>query len=435
MSFEYFQKPVNKTRRIPYSTKIMPRTVKRARSSAPAPRAGGATKKFRSASVLKKKRGKRVLRGKKRSIRRGAGSSRAKFAAKVASTLMGDRTVMYSFVDNIESAGTTNAAGVQIMWSSLQLQTQGGVTILGERLCGHIDDPQVLLECMQSGTPATAISGAATTTSSAKATFTRMLRKSWKASYKITNAQSAPCEVWEYRCQARRDMSETPDTVLGLAFSTSIVAGVGSTVVPAGLPTSPIVRTTLGATPFMSNPFTRNYKIVKVKKRIIMPARWWQISYSAVKPRIYSYRDVSTGNDNSTTTATRVMFKGQRFSLFVASGTAASFSAADVGKRIGVSNVGLMVDQRVKVHYAMFGDSASTTTAGVFAAGFAATDGPQVPLPQVQNQPLYSIGTLTTANGAVQAIVTPATAPPGAAGGVDVTMSSLVASGTTGPFT
>lgn len=128
------------------------------------------------------------------------------------------------------------------------------------------------------------------------------------------------------------------------------------------------------------------------------------------------------------------MLKGQRFSLMVANGTCATFSAATAGNRIGVSNVYIAIDQRVKVHYAMFGDSATTATGGVFVAGFAANDGPQIPLPQVQNQPLYSIGTVTTANGTVQPMVTAATAPPGIAAGVDVVQSSLVAAGTTGPF-
>lgn len=434
MSYAHFQNRSNRPRKIPYSVAIMPPKAKRARSSRPALRAGGATKKYRSASVFKKKSGKRVLRGKRRSTKRVAGSSRAKFAAKVASTLMGDRTVLYAFADNIESTGTTNAAGVQIMWSNLTLTVQQSVTIIGGRLPCHIDDPQVLLECMQSGTPATAQSGAASTTSAVKATFTKMLRKSWESRYKITNVATAPVEVWEYRCQARRDMNIQPSAILGLAWNSTIAAAVGSTTVPAALPTGQLGPTTLGATPFMCNQFVRNYKIVKVRKRTIMPAKWWTLRYANRKPRIYSYKDTGDGDDNNATTATRVMLKGQRFSLMVANGTCATFSAATAGNRIGVSNVYIAIDQRVKVHYAMFGDSATTATGGVFVAGFAANDGPQIPLPQVQNQPLYSIGTVTTANGTVQPMVTAATAPPGIAAGVDVVQSSLVAAGTTGPF-
>lgn len=397
--------------------------------------AGGAKKRSTSVRV-KRRRTKSKGRGSKRSFKRkGGGQSRAKFAAKVASTLMGDRTVLYAFQDNIESTGTTNAAATQIMWSQLTLSTQGGATIIGGRLPGHIDDPQVLLECMQSGTPATAQSGAASTTSAVKATFTKMLRKSWESRYKLTNVATAPVEVWEYRCQARRDMTVQPSSVLGLAWNTTIAAGVGSTTVPAALPTGQLGPTTLGATPFMCNQFVRNYKIVKVKKRTIMPAKWWSIKYSARKPRIYSYKDTGDGDDNSATTANRVMLRGQRFSLFVANGTCATYSAADVGKRIGVSNVYIAIDQRVKVHYAMFGDSATTATGGVFLSGFSSTDGPQIPLPQVQNQPLYSIGTVTTTNGTVQPMVAAAGAPPTIAGGVDIAMSSLVAVGTTGPFT
>lgn len=413
----------------------MPPKAKRARSLVPARRAGGATKKYRSASVYKKKSGKRVSHGKRRSTKRVAGSSRAKFAAKVASTLMGDRTVMYAFADNIESTGTTNGPGVQIMWSNLTLGTQQGVAIIGGRLPCHIDDPQVLLECMQSGTPATAQSGAASTTSAVKATYTKMLRKSWSSSYKMTNVGTAPVEIWEYRCQARRDMTISPSGTLALAWNTTIAAAVGSTTVNSALTLGQIGPTTLGATPFMNNTFVRNYKIVKVRKRTVMPAKWWTLKYGNKKPRIYSYKDTCDGDDNSATTANRLILRGQRFSLMVANGTCATFSAATAGNRIGLSNVYIAVDQRVKVHYAMFGDSATTATSGVFVAGFAANDGPQIPLPQVQNQPLYSIGTVTTANGTVQPIVTVAAAPPAVAGGVDVVQSSLVAAGTTGPFT
>lgn len=107
---------------------------------------------------------------------------------------------------------------------------------------------------MQSGTPATAQSGAASTTSAVKATFTKMLRKSWESRYKITNVATAPVEVWEYRCQARRDMNIQPSAILGLAWNSTIAAAVGSTTVPAALPTGQLGPTTLGATPFMWDP-------------------------------------------------------------------------------------------------------------------------------------------------------------------------------------
>lgn len=405
--------------------------AKRARSSKPARRAGGATKKFRSASVSRKKSGKRVSRGKRRSTKHAVGSSKARFAAKIASTLCGDRTVLYAFQDQITLTGTTANAVTQKMWSKLTgITTQLSVAILGSRMAGHVHDPQVLLECMQSGTPATAVSGGTTTTSAVKAAYTKMLVKSYKNSYKMTNAQTSPVEIWEYRVQARRDMTIDVDTVLSLAFTATVAQAVGSTTVLSALTVNPVSASTLGATPFMSNSFTRQYKIVKVKKRVIMPGKWWIISYSSIKPKIFSYKDLSDGDDNSATLASRIMLRGQRVSLFVASGTAASTAHTGGGTLVGLSNVNLLIDQRVKIHYAMFGDSATTSTGGVFLAGFSAADGPQIPLPQVQNQPLYSIGTVTTANGTVQPMVTSATAAIAITGGVDGAQANPLA----GPF-
>lgn len=280
-------------------------------------------------------------------------------------------------------------------------------------------------------------SSGATSGDTRQVNYGKILRKTWVSRYKMTNAQTSPVEIWEYRCMARGDSTVPPDTILTKAWGATANEVKYNAVAALAIatPTNPLISTTLGATPFMCNPFCAQYKILKVKKRIIMPGKWWSVAYKSLKPRVYSAQRIMRGEITAVSNGpapTFVMLKGQKFSLFVASGTAASNVGSAAGFEVGLSNVNLLVDHRVKVHYSIFPHQYSTGAAGVFQAGFSAADGPQIPLPQVQNQPLYAIGTVSTTNGTVQPMVNSAAGPLTVSGGVD---SAACTTTTAGPIT
>lgn len=280
--------------------------------------------------------------------------------------------------------------------------------MVGQRNALHIDDPQVLAECVFQAPGGGAVN-----------TAQKIIRKTYKVEYKMTNAQTSPCTVWEYRIMARNDLDNSSfDSVAEILAAPFGQPYSNSSAIT---PTTPVVPTTYGATPFMSNPFTTNFKVLKVKKRVIMPAKWWSIKYSVTKPREYSLQRFMKGDQftTATDTVTTKIAKGQRLSLFVAHGSAASNDESAAGFEIGISNVNLLVEHTVKVSFANVHTVYAQSGGGVFQAGFAAQA--QIPLPQVQNQPLYTIGL----GAAAESAVVPMGAQSAGAtttGGVDIAM-------------
>lgn len=370
---------------------------------------GGVKKRSRSAGVSTTRRS--TWRGFKRSKSRGGGVSKS-FVAKLSRALTAVQHLQYSLQDRITVTGTLNSVATQIMWTGLKLLTQGGVTITGARNALHLDDPKVLLEC-----------GYQASAGGVDIAPNKIVRNSYKTMYKITNAQSSPCEIWEYRCMARQDLSaaafDTVEEVLASAF--------GRTGTGTQLGTAVISSTVPYATPYMSNPFVTQFKILKVKKRTLMPARWWTLKYARLKPKQFNLGKFMQGGvfDASTDEPTIKMARGDTFSLFVAKGTAASNEESNAGFEIGLSNVNLLVELMVNVAFCQVKGELQATAGGTRLAGFG--NSAQIPLPQVQNQPLYTIITGNPAaaigtQGDVVHMVGQAPGNTGLTGGCDVPM-------------
>lgn len=328
-----------------------------------------------------KKRGFKVKRKNSYAGRQRRAMGSGALQSKVRNIVMDSLTADNSFIENyadrvLTSASTINNVAQQYMWCSNQITQDNVAQYTKSNLL--LDDPLELEKIF--------------TNISNKPTC-RFTRKSVEKELTLTNTETTPVEIWEYRCQARRDLATLPDTYLNTGF-------VGA---EAGI-TGKVTQIMIGATPFMNPEFTAQFKIVKVRKRIIQPARAWCIKYKQQKNRLFNRASVSPASDGVNVVPWKIM-RGQRLSAFVAHGSYAANTAATANHKYGMGNVGLGLIFKTRYHYSWTEDRDIATgySNGIFGftqGGTSSTAGHGA-IPTVCNHPDSVIQPLTYVAGAV----------------------------------
>lgn len=273
-----------------------------------------------------------------------------------------DNAFVQCYVDTILSVGTTNAVANQVCWANNQ-QASIGVPANGYNNL-LLDDPVLLTSIMYQAVN--------------NVIAVQFWRKSYEIEAMLTNCESNPVEIWEYRCQARRDQPNgvTLQGMMAGGFSDAN-AGYGSQK-PLN---SPVI---LGATPYMNPRVTAQYKIVKVRKRLLRPSQTWKIRYALKRPRKYTNESLNPASVVAST-AYEVL-KGQRISLFIANGTYCTNAGANATYKAGIGNVNIGIVYKIRIHYSYISDTTVSTGTNQTAAGFSSRDA-NCPAPIVVNHP------------------------------------------------
>lgn len=309
---------------------------------------------------------------------------------------LGDRALLYTYVDEPTFVNTTGAVGNQCVWSNNTVASAGNVAALQYPNL-MLDDGQHLYTMFRDAYAQTGAQGGSNI---------RVVRKSAQVSCRIVNCETSNVELWEYRCAARRDQTVSPQLKLNETADVEVVGQV------AGAPIVPIVGTitggnvypmTTGATPFMFHGFTSQFKVLKVRKWELKPGQKKKITYRFKKPKVFKSANVMSTvgtilNGAASTSVPYTVRKGQAFSLFVAKGTFSTLSTAGATFTRGISNINLGMEYHVKYHYSYGMVNYAASTAFPSIPGFSANVA-QAPLPVIANQPISTIAPITTTNG------------------------------------
>jgi len=294
----------------------------------------------------------------------------------VQNQLTADNSYVFNYADQVVSNSVINAAATQTMWAMNQAASIGTTTNTIKNLV--LDDP-------------TDLHAIKTSINAAKTTGFTV--KSRQKEVTITNAETSPCTIWEYRCMARQDIPLADAT--NPTINATLQGGFADAT--AGI-TAKTVYTDIGATPFMNPRFSHLFKIMKVKKRILQPAKYFTVKYSDDKNKKWNASRFAP-ND-----VVYQMLRGQKISIFVAHGGYAVNSGANATYRFGMGNVSLGLIYKSRYHYSWIDDDTIATGATTNTAGYSAnsiTNGGFAPAPTVINHPDSVIEPLTYAAGAV----------------------------------
>jgi len=108
----------------------------------------------------------------------------------VQNQLTADNSYVFNYADQVVSNSVINAAATQTMWAMNQAASIGTTTNTIKNLV--LDDP-------------TDLHAIKTSINAAKTTGFTV--KSRQKEVTITNAETSPCTIWEYRCMARQRYS------------------------------------------------------------------------------------------------------------------------------------------------------------------------------------------------------------------------------------
>lgn len=334
-------------------------------------------------------------------------------ATRMLASAHGDQSMLINFVDKPAFTGTTNAVAKQFVWGSNTIASAGNVT-LGQHTNLCLDAGNHLEYLFQNVIKLAAynVNDPPSGTKDAGANI-KLVRRSSEVQCRIVNLETCPVELWEYRIMARRDQTLAPGVLWyeagQMESNASANTPAGAANLSAAISPSAIAgggyATPVGVTPYMLHSFVSQYKILKVKKRELAPARVLRIKYSFKKPKLYSWANIlaaigGPGYTGSSTTPSGIPFvvrKGQCASLFIAKGTFAQQNGANAGYASGIGNVNLGFEYQYRYHYNYTKSTSATAGSIPSVAGFNA-QGSQVPLPMVCNVPQLVI---TPGTGAV----------------------------------
>lgn len=333
-----------------------------------------------------------VMRRRKGAFKRsGKGSKRRKQA--ITWSDLGDRALLYTYVDEPTLVNTTGAIGSMAVWSNNTVACPNVAVSANANLL--LDDGRQLFDMFRDAQVGSVGGGP---------NF-RVMRKTCEVSCRIVNAETSAVELWEYRCVARRDQTVAPQSLLNTAADNEVVTNqttTGTVVPTVGTIVGGLYPMTIGATPFMFHGFVSQYRVAKVRKWELKPGQKKKLVYRLKKPKLYSAQNImqtlgtiSAGAGSSVPFTVR---RGQAISLFVAKGTFATLSTGGATFTRGISNINIGMEYHVKYHYTwgVVSQSASATIPSV--PGFSSNVA-QAPLPIVANQPISTIAPITTTNG------------------------------------
>lgn len=294
----------------------------------------------------------RSFRGRlrRRFKRRYSAVPRKSFARKVMMAVAPDRTFVQSFVDYVSLQQTNQSDAIQAMWAMNQVQS-GETTPVGGRAVTTAElaagtfanlslwDPAMISQVFQQE-----FTGA----DAAKPT-SQLYFNSYSASARITNGESTPIELIEYRCVMRRSqagITDAPYAKLDALLRHSGDAEAFPTAI------SKLYFSRYGTTPFDLPRWCREVKILKVKNRNLAPGQSFELKYSAKRGRMFTLNDafqqLGTGGDTQTLSDA---MKGQTFSLFTMRGTFTGKTGNDPALKFGIGSATVGIIYRYKIHF------------------------------------------------------------------------------------
>lgn len=365
-----------------------------------------AFKKFKGSKKFskgKKKFGKKKFGQKKKKFGKKKSYSRSK---KTKKSMVLDHLVksipamsyLSTYVDTVQVTGTTNAKAIQTMWGTQQAALQSGSlgsTTTAASLVNLQLTPNVLLAAMMA-------TNSALNNLVSLGPTTQILLRDCSQKCRMTNLSTGTAIVTEYRCRARHDCVQGASAAVTTTSVSDIITNGWADVQAATAGGDATYQTKLdntsyGSTPFMNPRFVQHFKVLKVKKRELLPGRSIKFGYKTLKPRIVKNEDFNPGNTPflinvpAGQTAFKQVLKGQTFSVFVAQGTIASSVEATASTNvIGIGNVTLGLIYETLIHYSVISPSITESHGSTRIAGFSAGVG-SYPMPIMAVHPDSSL--------------------------------------------
>lgn len=304
---------------------------------------------------------------------------------------MPTHTFLKTYMDSVSVIGTTAGPAIQGMWGTrVQAGSLGSTSVPPVNLQLHpLDIYTQIVTNYASYMSAGGNNNLADTA--------RILVRDLSQRVRVTNMGTGPCIFTEYRCRARRDISGSGPVSIATIITSADANNIPgpSSGSPDTVTVSPIVYTTYGSTPFMNPRFVAACKIIKVRRREIMPGKAASFAYRTSKPRVISNEAAAWGTDlpaDGSTPLNRAVLKGQSFSVFVAQGTVATASTSTVAapNNVGIGNVHLGLVYETKANWSYMLGNTRTTWGVQQTPGFS-LGSDAFPAPIVQNQPISVI--------------------------------------------
>lgn len=286
----------------------------------------------------------------------------------MARKMLGDRTWLTSWVDHPALNQSNMNTAVQLMWGTntidsgyaeqkvtnpdgggeVKVSTQANyvATQLGNLM---IMDPYILSIALKSNNVALA---------GGLEHATKFLVKSYSTKARVTNTETGPIELIEYRVRARRQQQAIGGKVD--QYLTNGYQDADQDVIGDGL----INANTYGATPFDLPRFVKENKVVKVKKFMLAPGQFKDLAYKIKGPRNLAYNDLYTGSTGASIGNLVSARKGDSWSVFCMRPTITGRRANPVGK-FGVTPVSCAITYQVRVKYCQLYDSANRVTSAL----------------------------------------------------------------------
>lgn len=319
------------------------RTAKRRRfgSGSKSPRRFGS----RSARPFRSFRGGIRRRFKRRYTK---GSSRKSFARKVMMSVAADNVYFQDYSDVVELKQTDSSDAIQSMWAMNQSNSGVLLSTTGAVAPGIIAnlgiwDPIMIYSIFNAFFPSTD-----------PPTLTKQLYFSkWSTTARITNIETNPIELIEYRCRVRRGLPNgTADAPYKKLDALLRHSGDADSMTTAVLPTTKLYFSRYGCTAFDLPRWCREIKILKTKNWNMAPGQSIEIGYKAAKGRMMTlgdaYMQTLTAGD---TPLLLDAMKGETFSLFVMRGTFVGKASLADGLRYGLGGARVGIIYKTKIHF------------------------------------------------------------------------------------
>ena len=256
----------------------------------------------------------------------------------VTRKLFGERTWVREYADSIKCVGTTGAAAIQNIWAANE---EKSVTLAaGEYNNLQLFDPSVMWFLLNS------IYGDA---SSIRKT-TKIFIHQYTVSAKITNTETGPCDLIEYRCAARRDQPYHNDNqplsganllardgFLDASYNTA--SGMGAAQ----------AYTQFGVGLFTNPAWCRQYRIRKVRTMTLAPGETREIKYSFKGYKCIGMETIQPISGSSNTPRDVLAHTG--LSVFCLRGRFGQHGTGTAGYQQGVTNASIGIIYHIAIRY------------------------------------------------------------------------------------
>lgn len=292
-----------------------------------------------------------------------------------------ERVWQQQYADEVSCEGVTNGKSVQNIWACNQ---QASVALAAERNNNlQMFDPQniwLLINSIHTSSP------------TLRAT-TRIFITEYEVSCDITNIETAPITLTEYRCYARYDQAyRTTETIqLGPpadgsgAPTTNITIDGADKVLKQGFKNTgaqvttgmgvPINYFDYGVTPFDNPSFTRQFKIGKVRGFKLQPGETKTIKYTYRGNKCFNMQRIVPFEPANSTNQALDQLKGTAISVFSIKGSLAYKADASAGYKVGVGNAAVGMIYKTKIRWTYIDPNYETRNIVNDLPGYANVDG------------------------------------------------------------